>query len=192
MQFIMVLFSGSVARSRTPSTTLRRPDRRPALDRVHPGPPHRNAALHLRLRPRRRPCRTVHRRRRSTLLAHCRLAVHRPAAPPAAAQPVVGRRGRPGRLRRQRGRGHLPALQLRWIGHRLQGNARIHVADISISAGEALIAKAPYALGHALPNPDSPSAPPQDPDPTVRRCPCRTPATGTDDRSAQPRFLTVG
>ncbi|MDQ6753495.1 MAG: cation diffusion facilitator family transporter [Actinomycetota bacterium] len=49
----------------------------------------------------------------------------------------------------------VPALQLRWIGHRLQGNARIQVADTSISAGEAIIAQAQHSLGHALPNLDS-------------------------------------
>jgi cation diffusion facilitator family transporter len=49
----------------------------------------------------------------------------------------------------------VPALQLRWIGHRLQGNARIRVADTSISAGEVIIAQAQHSLGHALPNLDS-------------------------------------
>jgi divalent metal cation (Fe/Co/Zn/Cd) transporter len=49
----------------------------------------------------------------------------------------------------------VPALQLRWIGHRLQGNARIQVADTSISSGEAIIAQAHRSLGLALPNLDS-------------------------------------
>lgn len=47
------------------------------------------------------------------------------------------------------------ALQLRWIGHRLQGNASIQLADMPISAGEQIALDAEHRLGHALPNLDS-------------------------------------
>lgn len=46
-------------------------------------------------------------------------------------------------------------LQLRWIGHRLQGNASIQLADMPISAGEQIALDAEHRLGHALPNLDS-------------------------------------
>ncbi|GAA2126814.1 cation diffusion facilitator family transporter [Arthrobacter humicola] len=48
----------------------------------------------------------------------------------------------------------VPALQLRWIGHRLQGNASIQVADMPVSAAEQIAADARHRLGHALPNLD--------------------------------------
>ncbi|MET3809590.1 cation diffusion facilitator family transporter [Arthrobacter sp. UYEF3] len=48
----------------------------------------------------------------------------------------------------------VPALQLRWIGHRLQGNATIQVADMTISAGQQIVRDAEHRLGHALPNLD--------------------------------------
>jgi cation diffusion facilitator family transporter len=48
----------------------------------------------------------------------------------------------------------VPALQLRWIGHRIQGNATIQVADMPISAGQQIIRDAERRLGHALPNLD--------------------------------------
>jgi cation diffusion facilitator family transporter len=49
----------------------------------------------------------------------------------------------------------VPALQLRWVGHRLQGNARIMVADTSLSAAEQIVEAAELRLGCALPNLDS-------------------------------------
>ncbi|MEW1808515.1 cation diffusion facilitator family transporter [Pseudarthrobacter sp. NPDC080039] len=48
----------------------------------------------------------------------------------------------------------VPALQLRWIGHRLQGNASIQISDMPISAGEQIVSDAEHRLGHALPNLD--------------------------------------
>ncbi|MET3919329.1 cation diffusion facilitator family transporter [Arthrobacter sp. UYEF20] len=45
-------------------------------------------------------------------------------------------------------------LQLRWIGHRLQGNATIQIPDMPISAGEQIVRDAEHRLGHALPNLD--------------------------------------
>ena len=45
-------------------------------------------------------------------------------------------------------------LQLRWVGHRLQGAASIQVADISLSAAEQIIHEAEHQMGHALPNLD--------------------------------------
>ena len=48
----------------------------------------------------------------------------------------------------------VPALQLRWIGHRLQGNASLQVADMPVSAAEQIAAVARHRLGHALPNLD--------------------------------------
>lgn len=49
----------------------------------------------------------------------------------------------------------VPALQLRWIGHRLQGSASIHLMDMPISAGEQIIRDAERRIGHALRNLDS-------------------------------------
>ena len=49
----------------------------------------------------------------------------------------------------------VPALQLRWIGHRIQGNATIQVADMPISAGEQIVRDAGHRLGQALPHLDS-------------------------------------
>lgn len=46
-------------------------------------------------------------------------------------------------------------LQLRWVGHRLQGTATIQVADGTLSAAEAIAHEAEHALGHALPNLDA-------------------------------------
>ncbi|MDQ0754511.1 cation diffusion facilitator family transporter [Arthrobacter sp. B3I4] len=46
----------------------------------------------------------------------------------------------------------VPALQLRWIGHRLHGNASIQVADMPVSAGEVIVRDAEHRLSHALPN----------------------------------------
>ena len=49
----------------------------------------------------------------------------------------------------------VPRLQLRWVGHRLQGTATIQVADGTLSAAEAIAHEAEHALGHALPNLDA-------------------------------------
>lgn len=48
----------------------------------------------------------------------------------------------------------VPGLQLRWVGHRLQGTATIQVADGALSAVEAIVHEAEHELGHALPNLD--------------------------------------
>nr|WP_269046891.1 cation diffusion facilitator family transporter [Paenarthrobacter sp. Z7-10] len=48
----------------------------------------------------------------------------------------------------------VPSVQLRWIGHRLQGTATIRLADTSISAGEATVELARHRLKQALPNLD--------------------------------------
>jgi cation diffusion facilitator family transporter len=48
----------------------------------------------------------------------------------------------------------VPRLQLRWVGHRLQGAASIQVADLPLSAAERIIHEAEHQLGHALPNLD--------------------------------------
>lgn len=47
------------------------------------------------------------------------------------------------------------ALQLRWVGHRLQGNAAIVVADMALTAAEQIVLAAEHRLGHALPNLDT-------------------------------------
>lgn len=46
-------------------------------------------------------------------------------------------------------------LQLRWVGHRLQGSASIAVADTALSAAEEIGRRAERSLGQALPNLDS-------------------------------------
>lgn len=45
-------------------------------------------------------------------------------------------------------------LQLRWVGHRLQGAATLVVSDGALSAAEAIAGEAEHRLGHALPNLD--------------------------------------
>lgn len=45
-------------------------------------------------------------------------------------------------------------LQLRWVGHRLQGATTIVVADTLVSTAEGVSHEAEHALGHALPNLD--------------------------------------
>ena len=47
------------------------------------------------------------------------------------------------------------SLQLRWVGHRLQGNAGIVVADMALTAADQIVLAAEHRLGHALPNLDS-------------------------------------
>lgn len=49
----------------------------------------------------------------------------------------------------------VPALQLRWVGHRLQGNASILVADTSLSAAENITKDAEQRLGRTLRNLDN-------------------------------------
>ncbi|MFI5062224.1 MAG: cation diffusion facilitator family transporter, partial [Actinomycetales bacterium] len=45
-------------------------------------------------------------------------------------------------------------LQLRWVGHRLQGAATILLDDAPLSAADAIVREAEHRLGHALPNLD--------------------------------------
>ncbi|NUT71631.1 cation diffusion facilitator family transporter [Pseudarthrobacter sp. C4D7] len=45
-------------------------------------------------------------------------------------------------------------LQLRWSGHRLQGSARIEVADTELSHAEEILDRARHRLRHALPKLD--------------------------------------
>ncbi|WP_233255653.1 cation diffusion facilitator family transporter [Naasia lichenicola] len=45
-------------------------------------------------------------------------------------------------------------LQLRWVGHRLQGAALIVVADGSLSSAEVVVHEAEHRVGHAVPNLD--------------------------------------
>ena len=46
------------------------------------------------------------------------------------------------------------SLQLRWVGHRLQGGATIVVADTVLSEAETIVHNAEHKLSHALPNLD--------------------------------------
>nr|WP_198011633.1 cation diffusion facilitator family transporter [Arthrobacter sp. FB24] len=48
----------------------------------------------------------------------------------------------------------VPRLQLRWVGHRLQGAATIMVANTSLAEAEKVIAQAETSLAAALPNLD--------------------------------------
>ncbi|MES2169679.1 MAG: cation diffusion facilitator family transporter [Actinomycetota bacterium] len=48
----------------------------------------------------------------------------------------------------------VPSLQLRWVGHRLQGSATLQVADGHISTGDEISHRAQHELAHALPNLD--------------------------------------
>jgi cation diffusion facilitator family transporter len=49
----------------------------------------------------------------------------------------------------------VPALQLRWVGHRLQGAATIVVADTSVSVAQATTDDAEHELTHVFPNLDA-------------------------------------
>jgi cation diffusion facilitator family transporter len=49
----------------------------------------------------------------------------------------------------------VPKLQLRWVGHRLQGAAMIVVADMPLSTVEETVHEATHRLEHALPKLDS-------------------------------------
>ena len=55
--------------------------------------------------------------------------------------------GTPGVLSVQR-------LQLRWVGHRLQGTAIVVVADASLSTVQEIVREAEYRLCYALPKLD--------------------------------------
>ena len=48
----------------------------------------------------------------------------------------------------------VPRIQLRWVGHRLQGAATLHVDDAPLSAIEELLHDAGHNAEHALPNLD--------------------------------------
>jgi cation diffusion facilitator family transporter len=48
----------------------------------------------------------------------------------------------------------VPRIQLRWVGHRLQGAATIHVADAPLSDVEQILHAAEHNAKHALPNLD--------------------------------------
>lgn len=48
----------------------------------------------------------------------------------------------------------VPRVQLRWVGHRLQGAATIHVADAPLSDVEQILHAAEHSAEHALPNLD--------------------------------------
>lgn len=49
----------------------------------------------------------------------------------------------------------VPGLQLRWVGHRLQGTATIQVAaNSTLAQAETIVHEAEHQLGHALPNLD--------------------------------------
>ena len=45
-------------------------------------------------------------------------------------------------------------VQLRWVGHRLQGAATVVVADAALSAVDQTIHAAKHRIGHALPKLD--------------------------------------
>jgi cation diffusion facilitator family transporter len=45
-------------------------------------------------------------------------------------------------------------VQLRWVGHRLQGAAVITVANIAVSAADSIVHDVEHELSHALPNLD--------------------------------------
>jgi cation diffusion facilitator family transporter len=48
----------------------------------------------------------------------------------------------------------VPRIQLRWVGHRLQGAATIHVPDAALSVVEGTVHHAQHNVEHALPNLD--------------------------------------
>lgn len=49
----------------------------------------------------------------------------------------------------------VPTMQLRWVGHRLQGTATIVVADMALTDAEGVADDAQHRAGHALPNLDA-------------------------------------
>ena len=48
----------------------------------------------------------------------------------------------------------VPKIQLRWVGHRLQGAATLLLDDTTLSTAEAIAHDAEHNLGHAMPNID--------------------------------------
>jgi cation diffusion facilitator family transporter len=48
----------------------------------------------------------------------------------------------------------VPKIQLRWVGHRLQGAATLQLDDTTLSTAEAIAHDAEHNLGHAMPNID--------------------------------------
>jgi cation diffusion facilitator family transporter len=48
----------------------------------------------------------------------------------------------------------VPAIKLRWVGHRLQGSATVAVGPLSLADAERIAHDARHAVGHALPNLD--------------------------------------
>jgi divalent metal cation (Fe/Co/Zn/Cd) transporter len=48
----------------------------------------------------------------------------------------------------------VPSLRLRWVGHRLQGDATLQIADVATSEGDRIAHSAQHELAHALPNLD--------------------------------------
>ncbi len=45
-------------------------------------------------------------------------------------------------------------IQLRWVGHRLQGTATIAVGSATVVEADQVVHEAEHLLGHALPNLD--------------------------------------
>jgi cation diffusion facilitator family transporter len=48
----------------------------------------------------------------------------------------------------------VPAIKLRWVGHRLQGNATIQVAEMTLTEAERIVHDAQHELAQELPNLD--------------------------------------
>ena len=48
----------------------------------------------------------------------------------------------------------VPKIQLRWVGHRLQGAATLVLADVALTEADRITHEAQYRIGHALPNLD--------------------------------------
>jgi cation diffusion facilitator family transporter len=48
----------------------------------------------------------------------------------------------------------VPKIQLRWVGHRLQGAATLVVADIPLSAADEIVHEAQHQIARAIPNLD--------------------------------------
>jgi cation diffusion facilitator family transporter len=48
----------------------------------------------------------------------------------------------------------VPAIRLRWVGHRLHGAATIQVAEMTLTNAEQIVHEAQHEIAHALPNVD--------------------------------------
>ena len=48
----------------------------------------------------------------------------------------------------------VPKIQLRWVGHRLQGAATLVLADVALTEADRITHEAQHRIGHALPNLD--------------------------------------